>query len=314
MANYRVHKVFESIPEIMGMQLVRCGDKWIGPYYINGDRHLYRRDKLKVVKWKGDIWVFEEGGEGMSITNWLQRYGGAADYWDAINIMEGYHTPFVWSGSVRKKESVIKYVEPSVLRGARNYDIGKCPLFRWMCGLFQEEEVRSAWDMYNMTTDSHGNCVYWYTDGNGNVLYDKRISYKEDGHRDKNYFPARKFRVGDGYSAKCYFGTNTLKDDDERIFVCESEKSAVLFYLMYKKPCLATGGKGNLREVDKKMLLLPDMDAIAEWSEKGDVYPWWQKWGIPLDQIPKTADIGDMVEYERLRLQQAKADADRGAD
>lgn len=311
MANYRIYKVFESIPEIMGLQLERHGEKWDGPYYINGDRHPYRTDKLNVVKWKGDIWVFEQGGEGMSLPTWLQRYGGAADYWDAVKIIEGNHRPFVWSGSVRHKEVAVRYVAPEALRGAKGYDLKGCALFRWMCGLFPEAEVREAWERYNVTTDSHGNCVYWYVDRAGRILFDKRILYKEDGHRDKNFFPGRQYRVGDGYTAKCYFGANTLTGDEEHIFICESEKSALLFYLMYKKPCLATGGKGNLREIDEKMLLLPDKDAIEEWSGKGEVCPWWQRWGIPFEEIPRTADIGDMVEYERLRLQQVAADGGR---
>lgn len=299
MANYRVHKVFDQIPSILGMDLVLRGQKWEGPYYLNGDRHAYRRDKLKVAKWKGDIWLFEEGGSCMSLTTWLVNNGRASDYWDAIRLLEGERQPFVYDAKTRQKTPELRYISPDVLAGARGYDLNKCNLFRWMCRMFPEERVRAVWERYNVTTDSHGNCVYWYTDQNGHILFDKRILYKEDGHRDKGFFPGRQYRVADGYTGKCYFGANTVPESG-KIYVCESEKTAILVNLMYGRTALATGGKNNLRDVDKRMLLLPDMDAIEEWSAHGEVWPWWEKWGKPIDEIPDHADIGDMIVDKRL--------------
>lgn len=300
MAGYRIARAFERIPEITGLDLVKNGGKWQGGYYLNGDRHPYRRDKLKVVEWKNGIWLFEEGGDGLSLENWLQQYGGAADYREALRIIEGKSVGFVFDHEFRTKEVSLQYVDPSALLGAKRYDLGKCPLFRWMCRMFPEKRVREVWDLYNVTTDSHGNAVYWYVDQNGKILYDKRISYKEDGHRDKNFFPGRQYRVADGYTGKCYFGA-CVPDDGKKAFVCESEKSALLAHLYYGgRRFLATGGKGNLREIEPNMLLVPDMDARMEWEEKGEVFPWWEKWGIPVSEIPEKADIGDMIEWKKL--------------
>jgi hypothetical protein len=81
--------------------------------------------------------------------------------------------------------------------------------------------------------------------------------------------------------------------------VCESEKSALLGRLYYGRRFLAVGGKSNLHDVDDRMLLLPDMDARIEWEEKGEVWPWWEKWGVPVEEIPATADIGDMIVYKK---------------
>jgi len=300
MAGYRVARAFERIPEITGLELVRNGGKWQGGYYLNGDRHQFRRDKLKVVEWKNGIWLFEEGGDSMSLENWLQQYGGAKDYWDAVAIIEGRSEGFRYDRDVRKKETRQQFVDPSALAGAKRYDLNKCSLFRWMCRMFPEEKVREAWDLYNVTTDSHENCVYWYVDQDGKVLYDKRILYKEDGHRDKGFFPGRQYRVADGYTGKCYFGA-CLPDDGKKVFVCESEKSAILGYLYWGRRFVATGGKGNLRDVGPDMLLCPDMDARMEWEEKGEVWPWWEKWGKPVGEIPEKADIGDMIESRLLR-------------
>jgi hypothetical protein len=137
--------------------------------------------------------------------------------------------------------------------------------------------------------------VFWYVDQDGRILFDKRILYKEDGHRDKSFFPGRQFRVGDGYSGRCYFGA-CVPDDGRKAFVCESEKSALLASLYYGgRRFLATGGKGNLRGIEPNMMLVPDMDARIEWEEKGEVWPWWEKWGVPVGEIPDHADIGDMI-------------------
>ena len=283
---------------LMGMQLEQNGMYGMcGPYYLNGERHPYRKDKLKVFISRGNVFVYEEGGRGISLQQWLVEFGGAADWKEAVRMIKGESQSIVWDRGMRHAlEKRTLYVERAALEGAKRYPLENCPLFRWMCGMFPEEKVREAWDLYNVTTDSHWNAVYWYVDQNGNVLYDKRIAYKEDGHRDKSFFPGRQYRVADGYNGRSYFGA-CVPEDGRKNFVVESEKSALLAYLYYGRRFLATGGKGNLREVSPDMLLCPDMDARMEWEEKGEVWPWWEKWGLPIGEIPDHADIGDMIEY-----------------
>lgn len=289
-----------NAPQLMGMELVQHGQGLQGGYYLNGDRHAYRRDKLKVFISRGSVWVAEEGDRCISLPQWLVEFGGCADYKEAISVINGQPQEIEWTREFRekRKESVL-YVGKDVLEGAKQYDLMKCPLFRWMCKMFSENKVREVWDRYNVTTDSHGNAVFWYVDQNGRILYDKRISYKEDGHRDKSFFPGRQYRVADGYSGRCYFGA-CIADDGKKAFICESEKSALLANLYYGRRFLATGGKGNLREIEPNMMLVPDMDARMEWEEKGEVWPWWEKSGKPIAEIPDHADIGDMVEWKML--------------
>lgn len=285
----------QNVPALLGMELTPHGRELQGGYYLNGDRHPYRRDKLKVFIGRGSIWISEEGGRCVSLPQWLIEFGGASDFKDALRIIKGQPQSITWNRDLRERVMPkVQYVSGDILEAAKRYDLRKCPLFRWMCTLFPEDRVRDAWEKYNVTTDSHGNTVYWYVDQKGKILYDKRIAYKEDGHRNKEFFPGRQYRVADGYSGKCYFGAS-LPDDGKKAFIVESEKSAILGYLFYGRRFLATGGKANLREVDRRMLLLPDMDARKEWEEKGEVWPWWEKWGIPLEGIPDHADIGDMI-------------------
>ena len=285
----------QNAPKLMGMELVRHGQGLQGGYYLNGDRHSYRKDKLKVFISRGSVWVSEEGGRCVSLPQWLIEFGGAADYKEAMKMINGQPQVLEWHREFREKKQELRYVDADVLRGAKAWPLEKCSLFRWMCGMFPEDRVREVWDKYNVTTDSHGNCVFWYVDQDGRILYDKRILYKEDGHRDKDFFPGRQFRVADGYTGRCYFGA-CVPDDGKKAFIVESEKSALLASLYYGgRRFLATGGKGNLREIEPNMMLVPDMDARMEWEEKGEVWPWWEKWGIPVSEIPDHADIGDMI-------------------
>lgn len=290
-----------NCPKLLGMELVQHGKGLQGGYYLNGEPHRYRSDKLKVFISRGCVWIAEEGGRCVSLTQWLIEFGGAADYKDALRIINGKGQAIHWDGEMRERlVGKVLYVSRDVFDGARAYPLEGCPLFRWMCLLFPESRVREVWERYNVTTDSHGNAVFWYVDQTGRILYDKRISYKEDGHRDKGFFPGRQFRVADGYSGRCYFGA-CIPDDGKKAFICESEKSALLASLYYGgRRFLATGGKGNLRDVEPNMMLVPDMDARLEWEERGEVWPWWEKWGIPVESIPEKADIGDMIEAKRL--------------
>lgn len=298
-AMYDPVAALRNAPRLMGMELVEHGAGLQGGYYLNGDRHAYRRDKLKVFIGRGSVWVSEEGGRCISLVQWLVEFGGASDWKDALRMIKGERQAIDWNREVRQRsQTELRYVSPDVLEGAKAYDLRKCALFRWMCELFPEAKVREAWDLYNVTTDANGNAVFWYVDQNGKILYDKRILYKADGHRDKSFFPARRYRVADGYSGKCYFGA-CLAGDGKRAFIVESEKSALLGWLYYGRRFLACGGKGNLREIEQGMMLVPDMDARDEWAQKGEVFRWWEKWGLPESEIGDHADIGDMIVYKK---------------
>ena len=287
----------KNAPSLMGMELTQHGQGLQGGYYLNGDRHAYRKDKLKVFVSRGSVWVNEEGGRCISLPQWLVEFGGCANYKEAVKVINGKPQDIEWTREFRERTvPKVQYVDPEVMKAARGYDLEGCNLFRWMCGMFPEDRVRETWEKYNVTTDSHGNAVFWYVDQYGKILFDKRIFYGENGHRDKSFFPGRQFRVADGYSGRCYFGA-CVPDDGKKAFIVESEKSALLASLYYGgRRFLATGGKSNLQGIEPNMLLVPDMDARMEWEERGQVWPWWEKAGMPVEQIPEHWDIGDLIE------------------
>ena len=293
---YNVLRAFEQVPSIMGLDLTRKrNDMWWGGYYLTGEQHSYRRDKMKVAIYNGDIWVHEEGGVSQSLATWLVNNGRAADYREAYRILDCKGKPLDVQRFFEKRKVVASYVPRSVVDAMGRFDLRKCPLFRWMCTLFPEDRVREVWKMYNVTTDSQQNAVFWYADSEGRIAFDKRIAYKEDGHRDKNHFPPREYRTADGFTSRPYFGAHLASN--ECVNVVESEKSALLGALAYGGVWLATGGKGNLKDVANAKLY-PDYDARQEWHDraegKAEVVEWWQGWS----ECGETSDIGDLIEWK----------------
>lgn len=289
------NRVFTRIPEIMGLELTYKRNWWEGAYYINGEPHR-QRDKLKVKLQKGTVICYEQGGAHLSLQEWLVTYGGCADYKAAFDVIRGGDRPVTEFVARTRKVTPTLYVPKSDYEAMREFDLHTCPLFRWMCGMFGEERVREVWERYCVTTDSRGNAVYFYVDAQGRICHESRISYMCNGHRNKKRHAFRKYLTDKGYKGRCLFGAHLIKDT-EVVNCCESEKSVLLAACMWgdrKGVWVATGGKSNiglLRGIkDKQVRLFPDMDAIEEWAQYGEVVEWWR--GRDFDDHD---DVGDLV-------------------
>lgn len=298
--SYDVGAAMESAGSLLGMELHPKGDHLEGGYYLNGEPHQYRRDKLKVFVGRGNVWVMEEGGRCISLPQWLIEFGGAADYREALKMIKSGSSMVHWQPDFERLDRTeIRYVDADVLRGAKAFDLEKSPLYRWMCTLFAKKLVRNVWERYNVTADDKGRTTFWYVNGDGKICHDKKIYYREDGHRDKIRPMGRDFRVRDGYTGRCFFGAHLVPAEGE-INCVESEKTALLCALMYPtKVWVATGGKSNLRGIDNRFSLYPDLDAIEDWTNKGgSLCEWWRLWALPELERPHGADIGDMIVWE----------------
>lgn len=289
------YAVMQNIPTIMGLQLKWNRGAWEGPYYINGARHAWKRDKLKVKFWKSKegkytIWVHEQGGESLSLVNWLQRYGGASDWGEAMSMMRGNAVP---------RSELLEYVrgdEDKIVpweewEKYNAVERERCSLYTWMCRVFGTERTDEAWNRYGVTTDERGDAVFWYLDCEGNIMHDKIVRYSWDGHRDKRFGGLRRFKTADGYTLRGMYGGNLIREDD--FYVVESEKTAIVLSMFVDKVVVASGGKNGLRDVDERMILLPDIDAYDEWVQKGvRCWEWFADW----ESRTENGDILDMIE------------------
>lgn len=306
--------VMHNIPTIMGLDLKYYNDAWQGAYYINGERHAYKKDKLKVKLWRGErgcaVWCFEQGGAAMSLQSWLCTYGGAADYKEAYEIMRGNAIPKPELFSdVRKSSTETRYVSREEYEGYKQNELERCNLFTAMCRWFGEERVRKAWERYGVTVDGRGNCVYWYFDTDGRICYDKVIAYNMDGKRNKAFGGTRRFTTAMGHNARPLYGSNLIPNEGN-IFVTEGEKTVLILSCIFPdKTFVACGGKNNLRDLDERYILLPDTDAIQEWQNKAGrarVYEWWnghnvgEKWDIADLLISKVYEGWSMEQMRKL--------------
>ncbi len=283
----------QNVPDLLGMELTWHGNGLQGGYYLNGDKHSYRRDKLKVFIGRGSIWISEEGGRCISLPQWLVEFGGASDFKKALRIIKGESQAIHWNGEcTHKKVDVNKHVSPDVLAGAKAYDLNLSPLFRYMSRLFGEEKVRKIWNAYNVTATSKGGTCFWYLNPSGQICHDKVVFYGEDGHRIKTLPMGRRYRIGEGYTENTMFGSH-FKNKPKGIL--ESEKSALYASCYYGGVWLATGGKGNLRDPGDTPLY-PDRDAEEIWSAKGDCVDWYSDW----PECGDHSDLADKIEWEIL--------------
>lgn len=287
--------IMEHIPEIMGLSLKRKKDNmWEGAYYLNGERHAYRRDKIKVTTWRNEkgcsIWIHEEGGESLRLEEWLMRYGGATDYAHARRIMEGNSTPIIAKRDFARQPEG-SYVPEEVYEEYRKWGLESCNLYNWMCRLFGEAKTREVWERYNVTTNERGDVVFWFRDNEGRLLHDKIMRYSMQGKRDKFYI-SRRFKVGDGFNQNCWFGSHLIGEGDE-LHCVESEKSALIMSIVEpEKLWVASGGLSNIRDVDSHIWLYPDIDGIERWSaiKNAQIVEWWEG-----ESVGDHDDIADLV-------------------
>lgn len=288
--DYDPLQAMNNCGKLMGMELTPHGRELRGGYYMNGEPHPYRKDKLKVYCKGGSVWVMEEGDRCISLPQWLIEFGGAADYRDAVKMIKGESQALHWNGEFRKRlNPEVRYVSRDILDGAKQYDLNLSPLFRYMSRLFGGEKVRKVWNAYNVTATSKGGTCFWYLNPSGKICHDKVCWYGEDGHRIKTLPMGRQYRIGDGYTENPMFGSH-FKNKPKGIL--ESEKSALMASCYYGGVWLATGGKGNLRDPGG-IPLYADRDAEEAWSLKGDCMDWYSDW----PECGEHSDLGDKIEW-----------------
>lgn len=294
--------IFSNLDHITGLPLNLKGRKWYGRCYIDG-APANRWDKVVAYMHEGRITILEQGGDILNIWEWLVKYGGCRDYKEAYRRLVGENGVILDREPRVYQEPPLKYVYPNIMENTLcEY---KDNLFLWLLRHFKKEKVLEVYQRYkvgNKASKWGVITIFWYVDKDGNVCYDKKMLYKEDGHRNKDYGGGRKFKVDLGFRGKCYFGEHLIKEDS-RVFMVESEKTAIIMSLFDKRKnivYIATGGVNQLREVKEGWKLLRDYDKAGEvWESKGECVKWWEKY----EYVQEGWDIGDLVIQKIENLQ-----------
>jgi len=269
---------FNSLPEITGLPFRRYGNRMISATYINGDAHRQKDKTWAVLKSKG-IYIAENGGENISLREWLVKYG------DITRL--GRRSKGSWEDVKPPKQIWVT----DEMVDATIPDKYKGNLYNFLSFAFGKREVRDMLWKYNVGEGSEGETIFWYQNAIGKFCHDQRILYGVNGRRQKDVGGWRKHKVDMGYTAKCVFGAHLIGVRDD-INVVESEKTALIMALSGADGVwVATGGSTKLGGIRDGWKLYPDYDEAGKlWEKKGEVVKWWEG-----EEVSEGEDIGDLV-------------------
>lgn len=287
-------KIFHCLPQITGFEWTSKGKHYISNHYMDGSVSS-RKDKLVATLGSNNdgITLIEQGGNATTLYKWLFEFGGCNSDKEVLKVLSLDTTNVFVPPKPKEKPS--RYVDRSRII---KYNYNYCNLYKFLCKIYGINKVKHAFDLYEVfpTPIYHNRwaTTFLYINNDGNICHDKKIKYTENGKRDKSFTGFRTFKTDDGYSQRCLFGEHLIKNYMGKIRICESEKTALIFYLEYGHICLATGGSNNISQINKKHILLRDYDLAGEkWQE---LFPtqcpnWW----VNFDNVEIGDDIADCI-------------------
>lgn len=284
-------------------------NKWYAPRYIDGSFST-RKDKLVCRMVNDGIQVLEQGGEAMTLFKWMIKYGGCRNAMEAKIKLVGLSAAVIDVQNYIEKEVPLRYVPKEYLErsqvGRIQFTDNFTLFLRKTFGMLEAEHVLKkyrvgrSWQKINAIGRFENVTQFWYINKEFHILHDKKILYKDNGKRDRNYGGGRIFTKGKGYSGRCIFGEHLLKNrkEGERVFVVESEKAAIIGSLYFGGGVwLAVGGKNYLRkeDIESDWTVLADRDAWEEWNLKvpNQCIKWWTF--FPEWECGETSDIADLI-------------------
>ena len=261
-------------------------DRHLGSFVVSKRKQMFNCFACGV---KGDAITFIEKMHGVSYVKALEMLG------ERYGIIEG--------GGGRKTERVVKvrermpllvldyekYVSPTITRGyGGNMLVGWLRSLPW--GETQRGRLETVLKQYAVGTSNEGHAIFWQIDERWRVRTGKMMLYRSDGHRDKEtrggfgWIHSRLYKAGIIDEEKvsmeqCLFGMHLLpRYEPKTVNIVESEKTALVCAVIYGQPrevlWMACGGKNGIKRETLRPLiergvdvnLIPDIDAIAEWS------------------------------------------------
>lgn len=226
----------------------------ISATYIDGTPHPQKDKTWAVLKEKG-VYINENGGESVSLPEWISRYGGSLD---------------VPRETISEPASEIKELHVANLHWAstipKNY-YGE-NLYELLSTKFGFLEVESVFHQYNVGVGRDGELIFWYMSRDGKACHDQRIVYGADGKRKRGF---RRFKLEDGYVHRSMFGAHLLRWWKGEVCVVESEKTALIMTLADRgrneRIWVATGGSAKMGCVMPGWKLYPDFDGAGSFLE-----------------------------------------------
>lgn len=185
---------------------------------------------------------------------------------------------------------------------------------QWLKNYLKDDEAyKRVCRLYQLGATHDGGVIFWQQDQDHRLRAGKIMHYRPDGHRrgNPNWVHSIMIRKGwlpaDWQLSQCLFGQHLLAPQtlqpSRRIFLVESEKTAILMAALYPQWLwLATGGC-DLLSVDKLSVLrgrhvsvFPDSGCYDKWSKVME-----KTVGIDytiskeLERYPHNTDLADLI-------------------
>jgi hypothetical protein len=218
---------------------------------------------------------------------------------------------------IEKKTSQPSFISTTLMEKSKRYS-GNV-LVDWLKGLYGEAAIDTC-KKYHVGTSKHwpSSTIFWQVDTTGSVRSGKVMLYDVAGHRVKKPFPhitwIHKLIDDEKFNyTGCLFGEHLLPNDNRKVAIVESEKTAVIAAICEGEYLwLACGGLQMLNAdrlaplKNRNITLFPDAGAFTKWKEKatklrdmGHTINTSHK----LEKYPEGYDIADVYLSEGVAVQ-----------
>jgi hypothetical protein len=219
--------------------------------------------------------------------------------------------------NTEKVQSVAEYREPLqpfyFKEEVMNQTLNKYSnnaLYGFLCSKFGVDKVNQTFDRYKIGTTDWGDTIFWQVNQSGRIVAGKKIQYFTNGKRNKargaNWLHNQNgFDLATQELTQTLFGSHLIDSATEKIYVVESEKTALICDMVKRDQntlFLATGGMQNLGliariKTDAPIFCIPDSDSNKIWEDKIIRLGLNAKIEIiqALQEMEKGSDIGDLI-------------------
>ena len=181
---------------------------------------------------------------------------------------------------------------------------------------------KAALKNYNVGSCTKGT-IFWQKAQSQVFRAGKIIEYGTDGYRRKDVQITWEHTINkrENFTLnQCLFGSHLIKPDTEKVFIVESEKTAIIGSIKFpEKLFLATGGVQNFGQINAlrkeiRKIIIPDCGkATAEWTQKAKEIPNSFIFEIEKHctqaEIESGADIADLwLNYKKIEPDEPTAD------
>jgi hypothetical protein len=201
------------------------------------------------------------------------------------------------------------YFEPDVMAKTLN-KYSNNALYCFLCSKFGVDKVNETFDRYKVGTTDWGDTIFWQVNQLGKIVAGKKIQYFSNGKRNKargaNWLHNQNgFDLAIHELTQTLFGSHLIDSATEKIYVVESEKTALICDMVKKDNStvfVATGGMQNLGLIAKiktnvPIFCIPDNDSNQIWADKIIRLGLNCKIEIiqALQEMEKGSDVGDLI-------------------